>query len=319
MPVACRVCFEPFSITSPPPRLLACGHSFCSACTDSLLAGSTYMVFCPVCRSRLNSRVVPPINYQLLELIAAAEEDTSQVAVATMSPGATAVQDVPLERHNETNLNESAANGKPAVIETSEVVESCGCPVNLKAVKNAVSDLPEEYKEAAKTSSLVFASLAGLFFSVVLYRYLRHLYSPEPEGFFCHTFAWLFAPLFDALCEVQPPGGFFHEMSHESSILAGELVDALWSFIHSIFDGFHAIGTIFSKMLEGMVGNIDYGIHELLENVCENVAFLFRFCGQFLHAVLHTIANTILACTDTVSRTFHSMTHNTEQSSGFFS
>ncbi|KAK6746375.1 hypothetical protein RB195_012468 [Necator americanus] len=62
------VCFEPFSITSPPPRLLACGHSFCSACTDSLLAGSTYMVFCPVCRSRLNSRVVPPINYQLLEL-----------------------------------------------------------------------------------------------------------------------------------------------------------------------------------------------------------------------------------------------------------
>ncbi|EYC19117.1 hypothetical protein Y032_0025g1181 [Ancylostoma ceylanicum] len=66
MPVSCRVCFEPFSATSHPPRLLGCGHSFCSSCTDSLYAVSAYMVFCPVCRSRLSSRVVPPINYQLL-------------------------------------------------------------------------------------------------------------------------------------------------------------------------------------------------------------------------------------------------------------
>ncbi|KAL6725653.1 hypothetical protein Aduo_007692 [Ancylostoma duodenale] len=66
MPVACRVCFEPFSASSHPPRLLGCGHSFCSSCTDSLYAVSGYMVFCPVCRSRLSSRVAPPINYQLL-------------------------------------------------------------------------------------------------------------------------------------------------------------------------------------------------------------------------------------------------------------
>ncbi|KAL6725656.1 hypothetical protein Aduo_007693 [Ancylostoma duodenale] len=118
------------------------------------------------------------------ELIAAAEEESSQPTV-TMSPGATAVQDVVLERHEETKLDESAANGKPTVVETSEVVDSCGCPVNLKAVKDAVKDMPEEYKEAARTSSLVFASLVGLFFSIVLYRYLRHLYMPEPEGFFC--------------------------------------------------------------------------------------------------------------------------------------
>ncbi|EYC19113.1 hypothetical protein Y032_0025g1181 [Ancylostoma ceylanicum] len=318
MPVSCRVCFEPFSATSHPPRLLGCGHSFCSSCTDSLYAVSAYMVFCPVCRSRLSSRVVPPINYQLLELIAAAEEESSPPTI-TMSPGATAVQDVVLERHEETKLDESTANGKPTVVETSEVVESCGCPVNLKAVKDAVNDLPEEYKEAARTSSLVFVSLMGLFFSIVLYRYLRHLYMPEPEGFFCHTFAWLFAPLFDALCEVQPPGGFFHEMFHESSVLAGELQDAFSHFISSIFDGFHAMGMIFSKMIEGIFGNLDYGIHELLENVRENLAFLIRFCGQVVHAILHAFASSIAAFADSISNTFHSMTQNTEQSSGFFS
>ncbi|KHJ81552.1 zinc finger, C3HC4 type [Oesophagostomum dentatum] len=71
MPVACRICLEPFSAvsaTANPPRLLGCGHSFCSTCTDSLYAVSGYLVQCPVCRSRLSSRVVPPVNFQLLGL-----------------------------------------------------------------------------------------------------------------------------------------------------------------------------------------------------------------------------------------------------------
>ncbi|EYC19116.1 hypothetical protein Y032_0025g1181 [Ancylostoma ceylanicum] len=80
MPVSCRVCFEPFSATSHPPRLLGCGHSFCSSCTDSLYAVSAYMVFCPVCRSRLSSRVVPPINYQLLGLQLVDKKRRRQVA-----------------------------------------------------------------------------------------------------------------------------------------------------------------------------------------------------------------------------------------------
>ncbi|VDL69478.1 unnamed protein product [Nippostrongylus brasiliensis] len=109
---------------------------------------------------------------------------TISPAKEEMPPGGTAVQEVMLERQDESALDGDGPT-KPVVVETSEVVDSCGCPVNLKAVKDAVSDLPPEYKEAARTSSLVFASLAGLFFSIVFYRYLRHLYSPQPEGFFC--------------------------------------------------------------------------------------------------------------------------------------
>ncbi|KAL6725655.1 hypothetical protein Aduo_007693 [Ancylostoma duodenale] len=108
-------------------------------------------------------------------------------------------------------------------------------------------------------------------------------------------------------------------MYHESSVLAGELQDAFSNFIHSIFDGFHAMGMIFSKMMEGIFGNLDSGIHELLENVRENLAFLVRFCGQVVHAIVHAFCSSISACADSISNTFHSMTQNTEQSSGFFS
>ncbi|PIO69622.1 hypothetical protein TELCIR_08549, partial [Teladorsagia circumcincta] len=166
----------------------------------------------------------------------------------------------------------------------TEVIDPNGCPVNLCAIKEivtdavneAVSDVPPEVKEAAFTSSLIFASLAGLFFSVVLYRYIRHLYYPEPEGFFCGTFSWLFAPLFDAVCERHPQGGFFHDMRHESSILYDEVLDSFSSFFHLIMDGFHALGVIFSTMFEGFVVNIDEGVEELAGNVSENVSFLIR-------------------------------------------
>ncbi|KAK6044854.1 hypothetical protein COOONC_17641 [Cooperia oncophora] len=147
-------------------------------------------------------------------------------------PETTVSSDVVLERDEEANLD---VNGiiRPKIVETAEVIDTNGCPVNLCAIKEivtdvvteAVQDVPPEVKEVACTSSLVCVSLAGLFFSVVLYRYLRHLYFPEPEGFFCGTFSWLFAPLFDALCERQAVGGFFHEMSRESSILYGEVRD----------------------------------------------------------------------------------------------
>ncbi|PIO73791.1 hypothetical protein TELCIR_04220, partial [Teladorsagia circumcincta] len=165
-----------------------------------------------------------------------------------------------------------------------QVIDPNGCPVNLCAIKEivtdavneAVSDVPPEVKEAAFTSSLIFASLAGLFFSVVLYRYIRHLYYPEPEGFFCGTFSWLFAPLFDAVCERHPQGGFFHDMRHESSILYDEVLDSFSSFFHLIMDGFHALGVIFSTMFEGFVVNIDEGVEELAGNVSENVSFLIR-------------------------------------------
>lgn len=51
--------------------------------------------------------------------IAVVQEEAIQEAIA-MSPGATAVQDVLVERHERTELDESTANGKPIVLEVSE-------------------------------------------------------------------------------------------------------------------------------------------------------------------------------------------------------
>lgn len=247
----------------------------------------------------------------IIDLPSSSTESDKEVAISNaeeqkygMPPGgATAVQEVVLERQEETKLDENGTH-RPAVVETSEEIDCCGCPVSLRAVKEVVDEIPTEYKEAARTSSLVFASLAGLFFSIVFYRYLRHLYTPEPEGFFCSTFSWLFSPLFDALCHHQQPGGFFHEISHESSVLATELRDAFSHFFQSVFNGFHALGVIFSKMIEGLVGNFEAAINELLENVHENIAFLLRFCGQLVHAITHITIDIVRGCGQSVSDAF---------------
>lgn len=222
-----------------------------------------------------------------------------------MTPEATRVQEVVLDRHDEVQLD-GPATSKPVVVETSEVVDSCGCPVNLGAVKDAIKDIPPEYKETACTMSLVLVSLAGLFFSIVLYRYFYHTYIPEPQGFFCRCFAEPFSPIFDALCEVEPLGGFFHEMRRNSQVLAGELQDAVFDFIHSVVHGFHALLTIFGKLIGGLVENIGCGIHELVENVHENLSFVLGFCMHFVHGIVNALSNSARTASDT----FHSMSQN---------
>ena len=66
----CTICFERFNDENKCPRMLSCGHSFCSCCLERLLHGNT--IDCPKCR---NTFVVPsgvhglPTNFALLEIV----------------------------------------------------------------------------------------------------------------------------------------------------------------------------------------------------------------------------------------------------------
>ena len=66
----CSICFEHYNDESKCPRLLSCGHSFCSSCLERLLHGNT--IDCPTCR---NLGTVPTgvegllKNFALLDLV----------------------------------------------------------------------------------------------------------------------------------------------------------------------------------------------------------------------------------------------------------
>ena len=66
----CTICFERFNDENKCPRMLSCGHSFCSCCLERLLRGNT--IDCPKCR---NPVVVPSgvhgllKNFALLDIV----------------------------------------------------------------------------------------------------------------------------------------------------------------------------------------------------------------------------------------------------------
>ena len=66
----CSICFEHYNDQSKCPRLLSCGHSFCSSCLERLLHGNT--IDCPTCR---NPDAVPTgvdgllTNFALLDIV----------------------------------------------------------------------------------------------------------------------------------------------------------------------------------------------------------------------------------------------------------
>ena len=66
----CPICFEHYNDQSKCPRLLSCGHSFCSSCLERLLHGNT--IDCPTCR---NPGAVPTgvegllKNFALLDIV----------------------------------------------------------------------------------------------------------------------------------------------------------------------------------------------------------------------------------------------------------
>ena len=66
----CSICFERFNDENKCPRMLSCGHSFCSCCLERLLRGNT--IDCPKCR---NPVAVPSgvhgllKNFALLDIV----------------------------------------------------------------------------------------------------------------------------------------------------------------------------------------------------------------------------------------------------------
>ena len=66
----CSICFEGYNDEDKCPRMLSCGHSFCSCCLERLLQGDT--IDCPTCR---NPVVVPSgvhgllKNFALLDIV----------------------------------------------------------------------------------------------------------------------------------------------------------------------------------------------------------------------------------------------------------
>ena len=66
----CSICFECYNDENKCPRMLSCGHSFCSCCLERILRGNT--IDCPKCR---NPVVVPSRvhglskNFALLDIV----------------------------------------------------------------------------------------------------------------------------------------------------------------------------------------------------------------------------------------------------------
>ena len=66
----CPICCESYNDRNKCPRMLSCGHSFCSSCLQALLHGNT--INCPICR---NPSVVPSgiqrllKNFALLDIV----------------------------------------------------------------------------------------------------------------------------------------------------------------------------------------------------------------------------------------------------------
>ena len=66
----CSICLEGYNDKAKFPRMLSCGHSFCSSCLERLLYGNT--IRCPTCRSLI---VVPTgvaglsKNFDLLKIV----------------------------------------------------------------------------------------------------------------------------------------------------------------------------------------------------------------------------------------------------------
>ena len=68
----CPVCCEPFDDQNICPRMLSCGHSFCTGCLERLLTADN-KIPCPTCRDEVNvpqaGVVELPKNFALLSII----------------------------------------------------------------------------------------------------------------------------------------------------------------------------------------------------------------------------------------------------------
>ncbi|CAJ0950584.1 unnamed protein product, partial [Mesorhabditis belari] len=73
--VSCEVCLEPFQPTQRPPKILPCGHNFCSQCLFSLCCHQEYYLLdsinCPTCRRQFSTNTAKhaPTNYDLCKIL----------------------------------------------------------------------------------------------------------------------------------------------------------------------------------------------------------------------------------------------------------
>ena len=66
----CSICYEGYNTENKCPRMLSCGHSFCSSCLERLLHGDT--IDCPTCRNSVTvSTGVHGLlkNFALLDIV----------------------------------------------------------------------------------------------------------------------------------------------------------------------------------------------------------------------------------------------------------
>ncbi|CAI4230335.1 unnamed protein product [Auanema sp. JU1783] len=155
-------------------------------------------------------------------------------------------------------------------------------PTTFKEFFNQSSD---DYKEIAKCCGLAIVSLIGLFISVVLLRFVRRVVFPDDAGWFCTYFAGPFCPLFDALCAEQE--SYVNELFKQVNIVSNDTYNTFNGFFKSVFDGFHALYTIFWAIFGGAIDTIFKGYAELQENMGENISHLsavqnlLRDCPHF--------------------------------------
>ena len=64
----CVICLDDYNM----PRLLNCGHSFCTSCLKAICRGNTSVVKCPTCRqqTKINTMRIEdlPLNYPLIQI-----------------------------------------------------------------------------------------------------------------------------------------------------------------------------------------------------------------------------------------------------------
>lgn len=80
MSYSCGICFSEYSVDerSPcAPRILRCGHTFCSDCLIKILE-TTHKLVCPKCRSNVTDMKEIPLNKALIQLIKRAQEKRLQ-------------------------------------------------------------------------------------------------------------------------------------------------------------------------------------------------------------------------------------------------
>ena len=71
-PINCRICEEEFDEEKHCPRILRCGHTLCTKCTDQMIIRPRDIITCPFCNilTRIYSRMHElPKNFALLEIL----------------------------------------------------------------------------------------------------------------------------------------------------------------------------------------------------------------------------------------------------------